>query len=407
MSGGRSVSGAVATIYVPTALFATAVGALSPMIASIASERGASLAVAGLLSGSIVIGEVMADLPVARLVERLGERRVLAIAAAFSFAAAAACLVSPSLIVLAIGLLGLGAGSAAFALARHAYLTVTVPYERRARMMSLLAGTTRMGTVVGPLLAAMVIGSGRSASPVLGLVIAVLGFTTLVLMFGAGRERGGAGRPRMAVRPADGLRSLSSHRRTLATAGLGVGVLGMLRAGRQILLPLWAVASGIDAAYVALVLGVTGAVELLLFGVSGWVMDRHGRMSVIVPCMAALSAVHLVLAFAPLTGESWFLAIAVMMMLANAGAAGVMMTVGADLAPPDRPAPFLSAWRFVSDVCAGATPVVVSVVVALATVPAAAGVLGAIGCAGSVLIVRTLPRALREAPGARERSGRI
>jgi hypothetical protein len=68
------------------------------------------------------------------------------------------------------------------------------------------------------------------------------------------------------------------------------------------------------------------------------------------------------------------------------------MTLGADLAPKERPAPFLGAWRFSGDAGSAAAPLVVSLLTAVVSIAFASGVLGFIGLAGSVMLARYIPR---------------
>ncbi len=78
--------------------------------------------------------------------------------------------------------------------------------------------------------------------------------------------------------------------------------------------------------------------------------------------------------------------------LANGVGSGILMTLGADLAPKDRPAPFLGAWRFSGDAGSAVSPLVVSLLTAVVSIAFASAALGVVGLAGSVLLVRYIPR---------------
>ena len=70
------------------------------------------------------------------------------------------------------------------------------------------------------------------------------------------------------------------------------------------------------------------------------------------------------------------------------------MTLGADLAPRDHPAPFLGAWRFTGDFGQAVAPLVISGVTAVASIAVASGVMGVLGLVGAGVLLRYVPRYL-------------
>ena len=80
--------------------------------------------------------------------------------------------------------------------------------------------------------------------------------------------------------------------------------------------------------------------------------------------------------------------------VANGVGSGILMTLGADLAPKDQPAPFLGAWRFSGDAGSAIAPLVVSLLTAVVSIAFASGVLGFVGLAGAVA-ARALHPSLR------------
>ena len=169
-----------------------------------------------------------------------------------------------------------------------------------------------------------------------------------------------------------------------------------MRAGRQVILPLWAVSVGLDDSTAALVIGIAGAVDFALFYTSGQIMDRWGRLASALPCMLGLSISYFLLAWSGHLDArvGWFVGIAMGMSLANGVGSGILMTLGADLAPRDDPAPFLGAWRFTGDFGSAAAPLVISGVTAVATIAVASGVMGVLGLIGAGVLLRYVPRYL-------------
>jgi MFS family permease len=60
--------------YGPTALASVGYGAVIPLVALSAIDRGASPGIAALITGLLGIGQLLADLPAGWVAERLGEK---------------------------------------------------------------------------------------------------------------------------------------------------------------------------------------------------------------------------------------------------------------------------------------------------------------------------------------------
>ncbi|MBD8660100.1 MFS transporter [Frigoribacterium sp. CFBP 8754] len=405
--------------FLPAALFAIGEGAIIPIIPVVASDLGASLPFAAFVAALILVGELIGDVPSGWLVSRIGERTAMISAALVSTVGLLTCVAAPNEWVLALGVLLIGLSTAVFALARHAFMTSFVPVEIRARALSSLGGVFRFGFFVGPFLAAGVIhltGSTQSAFWIhvggcLGAaaVLLVLRDPTAVL----GERRAAAAAAGSPVDPAAGatagptpgevavekearglFATLARHRGVLLRLGSGAALIGAMRAGRQVILPLWAVSIGVDAPQTALVIGIAGAVDFALFYTSGQIMDRWGRLWSAVPSMVGLSVSYLALS---LTHDldarvGWFIAVAMFMSLANGIGSGILMTLGADLADRADPAPFLGAWRFTGDAGSAAAPLLISGLTALVSISVASGVMGLLGLAGAAILLRYVPR---------------
>jgi MFS family permease len=173
-------------------------------------------------------------------------------------------------------------------------------------------------------------------------------------------------------------------------------LLAAVRAARQVVLPLWGVAIGMDASAIALVVGVSGALDFALFYASGQVMDRYGRLWAALPSMLLMSAGFIALSLTrdAAHAPAWFAALAGLLGLANGLSSGILMTVGADLAPAGSTASFLGAWRLLTDSGGALAPVMVAVVAAVASLPLASALVGALGLAGAAGLLRWGPRYL-------------
>ncbi|NLT27257.1 MAG: MFS transporter [Microbacteriaceae bacterium] len=380
-------------------------GAIVPVIPAIATGLGADVAFAGFIAGSLLIGQAIGNLPASAVVNRIGERRAMIVAALATIIGALVSVTATTTWQLLVGVLLQGLMTATFALARQAFLSSYVPLKYRARAMSSLGGVFRSGMFVGPFLAAWLIGlTGTPQSNFWAFIVcsALVVVVLLVLPDIERYARPNAPRSTGAPRASESSlrRVMRTRRKELLTLGVGAGTVMMLRSARQVLLPLWGYSIGMDAATVALVVGIGGAIDFALFFTSGWIMDRWGRAASGVPALIGLGIAFGALAFvqgAP-NAEGWFIAVVVWAALSNGIGSGIVMTLGADLADPLRPAPFLGAWRTVVDTSSATVPFVISGLIALAGLPVTAGVFGGIGFVGAFLLARYIPRYVPKPP---------
>jgi len=405
--------------FLPTLLFSIGEGAIIPIIPIAAGNLGATLAMAGFIASMLMLGELAGDIPSGWLVSRIGERTAMIGAAAVAVAGVVVCLLAPNYWVLMVGIFVVGLATAVFALARHAFMTSYVPARFRARALSTLGGVFRAGWFVGPLIASIVIAATGSTQSVfwifivscLGSVIVLLVLPDPEKMFGQAPTSPGhdgapltAGEEEAEERTRGLFATIWSFRGVLVRMGSGISLVAAVRSARTVLMPLWAVSIGLSEANTALIIGIAGAVDFGLFYASGQLMDRFGRMWSVVPSMLGLGIGFLVLSVShDLPGTVvWYVGVSLFLAFANGIGSGIIMTLGADLAPKEKPAAFLGAWRFTGDAGQAAAPLVVSLLTALVSIAFASGVMGVLGLIGAGLLARFIPRYVprRTAPPA-------
>ncbi|RDV46850.1 MFS transporter [Leifsonia sp. ku-ls] len=395
--------------FLPTLLFSIGEGAIIPIIPVAAGNLGASLAMAGFIASMVMLGELAGDIPSGWVVSRVGERTSMIGAAVVAVAGVAVCLLAPNYWVLMAGIFLVGIATAVFALARHAFMTSYVPAQYRARALSTLGGIFRAGWFVGPLIASAVISVTGSTQSVFWIfIVSCLGSVVVLLllpdpekMFGPSAritdergERVTEGEEDAEERTHGLFRTIWSFREVLLRMGAGVSLVAAIRSARTVLMPLWAVSIGLSESNTALIIGIAGAVDFALFYASGQIMDRFGRMWSAIPSMLGLGTGFVVLAFShdlP-SNVAWYIGVSLFLSVANGIGSGIVMTLGADLAPKDHPAPFLGAWRFSADAGQAAAPLFVSLLTALVSISFASGVIGALGLLGAGMLARYIPR---------------
>jgi MFS family permease len=376
------------SIFLPALVYEIGNGAIAPVIALTALERGASTGTAGYTLALLGVGQLLGDLPSSSLATRLGDRRAMVLAAVIAASALVSCRFTSNLLVLGLCLLIIGMCNATFYLARQAYLTEIAPIALRARALSTLGGSHRIGLFIGPFVGAAAISLAGMQTAFL-VAAGAAGVAALLLCVIPDVPRAAAGTS-AAIGPQSSRSTFVSHRRLYATLGLAVLAVGSVRAARQTVLPLWAHHIGLSPEANSLIFGFAGAVEMVLFYPSGKVMDRSGRLAIALPSMLLLSGAMVLI---PATGNKFALTgVAAVMGLGNGIGAGLMMTLGADTAPADNRIKFLSIWRLLSDTGSAAGPLLVAAVATGTTLATGIVSVGSVGLLAAVALARWVPR---------------
>jgi MFS family permease len=396
-------------VYLPTILFALGEGAVIPLIPVIAASMGADVAFAALVASGLVVGQLCGNLPAGWAVGRIGERYTMVIAGVVAILAATGMVLAPSLGVLAASVFLLGMCAAAFGLARHAFMTTRVPVAFRARSLSLLGGSFRLGIFIGPFVAAGLLQLFDTEAAAIWFLLGCLAAMVALVLFGPDPERtmpaitpvryaedsGEAVSGSIPTIERAGIfRTMWQQRGVLGRLGLAAASLSAVRSARQVVLPLWGLSLGLDASTIALVVGVSGAIDFALFYASGQVMDRFGRLWAAMPAMVLMGAGFLAMSFTHDLDAAviWFVIFAGVLGLGNGLSSGILLTLGADVSPKRQPAAFLGSWRTLTDAGGAVAPLLVAAITAVAALPFAAAAMGAISLLGAAGFLRWIPR---------------
>jgi MFS family permease len=372
-------------VFLPSFLFAVGEASLIPVIPASAEAFGADLATAGFIAGLGMIGTLFADIPAARVVNYFGERKAMIYAAAVAAAGILFAVFATNMLMLSIGILITGACHAIFGLARHGYIAEVVPVEKRGRALAILGGAFRGGGFVGPLLGAVVI-SFFDVSAVFWLPVIfslLAGFVLLTTKPGA-----------MADTPPNQGHSLffiaKREGYKLRTLGLAATTLTIARTARTIGLPLWALYINLPVETAALYIGIAGALDFALFYTSGQVVDRFGRLWAAVPTLAGMAISLFALTLAQ--DATGFLIAALALSLSNALGSGLVMVIGADLAPKDARNEFLAFYRLMVDGGIAMTAPAISIMTLLFGLPVALAGISVITLGGAIGMWKYIPK---------------
>ncbi len=119
------------------------------------------------------------------------------------------------------------------------------------------------------------------------------------------------------------------------------------RAGRMLLLPLIGLELNLSPPRIGLLIGLTSAADLLISPISGPIMDSRGRLGTIIPSFALTAVGFIILGLA---SGGWLLGVAAVVLgLGNGFSAGLLLTLGTDLAPAGNEGAFLGRFGAMHD----------------------------------------------------------
>ena len=373
----------------PSLLFGIGEGAILPIVPLVVRNLGASVSMAAFVVTLISLGSLLNNIPASVITMRSGERGAIVVAGIWSALGMALCLLTHSLAPFGAGCFMVGMSQAVYNLARQSYLTDAVPVMYRARAMSTLGGSMRIGMFIGPFLSAAAVHLyGISAAFVVGIVgvlcAAAVGARLPDL------ENAAPSSHHPAPAPVTLRSTLANHRRVFATVGVGVLFVSAVRASRQAVIPLWADHLLLAPAVTSLIYGCAGGIEMLIFYPAGKVMDKKGRRWVAVPSMLIIGAAMLSMPFAG--GAITLLLAATAIGFGNGIGSGLVMTLGADHAPRHGRAYFLGAWRFLSDIGSSGGPALLSLLVVSLSLSGGIAATGVMALLAAAMLGRWVPK---------------
>ncbi|MDE0089704.1 MAG: MFS transporter [Candidatus Poribacteria bacterium] len=353
-SSNFSRASLILPIYLPALLLSTGVGIISPTL----SIYIKSFELSYTLTTFVIAVGVVGNIPAGVLVERIGRKPAMLLGLLMiGFSAIGMGTARNIWHLFGAQLVG-GIGNALWMLSRHAYMADVIPLAKRGSSIALFGGVNRMGTFAGKF-GVIFLGANLRLPFFVYTAFAVL--TLIICLFSIpGTKQESKTQPQQAQQPylTQLLHVSKQHFELLATAGIGQVCVQTLRRGCHIIIPLYAkFVVGLDTRGVRSVEMISSAVDMSMFPVAGFMMDRFGRRYATVPgiCIFATG-----MALMPFTDTfTWLLLSAIVMRFGNGIASGTMMTLGADLAPKEGTGEFLGLWRITGDFGGAAGPVVV------------------------------------------------
>lgn len=389
-------------LYLPAFIFSFSQYLLVPILPLYVKNFGISYGLVGVVLAGEGLGTLLGDVPAGVLLRRLGKKWAMLLGVGIAALTTGALFRAHSIPEALTYRLLSGFGMALFNIARHTYLADMIRVTSRGRAIALYGGIARVGRFIGPAAGGFIAGAYGLRAPF--LVFGGVGLLVLTLMALFVRRTKSAAPGMVSPPPVHKgqlLGTLKAHRRVLTTAGAGQLFAQMIRAGRTVIIPLYAAdIIGLDVQAIGLIISIAAALEMTLFYPAGLLMDHRGRKFAIVPCFATQA---IGMALIPLSGSfAGLLAVALLIAFGNGLGSGTMMTLGADLAPPKSRGEFLGVWRLIGDSGFTGAPLVVGAVADLVVLPAAALAMSGAGFTAVMIFALLVPETLRKkAAGSR------
>lgn len=386
----------VLAFYLPAMMITLGSGLLVPILPLYASSFEISYGLIGLILAGEGLGTLIADVPTGMLQRRFGNKQVMMMGMGFTTVSVALLFVTQSIWLVFLLRLTAGFGRAMYTVSAHVYVTNNIEIGQRGKAISMYGGTHRLGGFVGPAI-------GGIVASLIGLrfgflccgLFSVIGLLCVAVFT---RNRKGL-EPRSAgnqEQPLHVVSVLQSNYRILASAGTAHVFAQMIRAGRTVVIPIFAAdILGLGVEQIGLIVSISVAVDFSLFLVAGWLMDHFGRKFAIVPCFA-IQAVGM--ALIPLTASfGGLLFAAIVIGFGNGLGAGSMMTLGSDLSPIESRGEFLGVWRLIGDFGHTGAPLVVGAVADILVLSSAVWVIALSGVAAASIFMLFVPETLKRA----------
>lgn len=286
------------TVLVTVAFFvAVGFGIVAPALPVFARQFGVGNAAAGAVISAFAVARLVSALGAGRLVDRIGERIVLAVGiavVAVSSMLAGLAQTYPQLVLLrGVG----GVGSAMFSVSATSLLLRVVGTAQRGRAVGMWQGGFLVGTICGPALGGAVIGvSIRAPFFLYAGTLAVAGVVAVVaLRRTALRDRVGAG---SAGRT--GLGAAFRHPSYRAAMATNLARAWSVLAVRSAIVPLFVTeALGLDPVWIGVGFVIVAALSAVLLLPAGNFADTRGRRPLLVCGLALCAAALVLLALSP------------------------------------------------------------------------------------------------------------
>ncbi|MEE8398070.1 MAG: MFS transporter [Desulfobacterales bacterium] len=383
-------------VYLPSIIFAFSQSMLIPVMPLYVLSFDISYSIVGIVLACTGLGMLLSDVPAGMLIRRLGMKWTMVLGIVTVIFSTMALFWAHTIPEVIVYRLLTGFGMALYSVSRHTYMAENIILEGRGRAIALFGGINRIGRFAGPAVGGIIATAYGLRVPLLWVgFIEIVALMAVIFFVRTDKDTRPVGLPEASSGSSIFFTTLKAHYRVFATAGSGQLFAQMIRAGRGVIIPLYAAGIiGLDVQEIGLIISIAAAIDMLLFYPTGIIMDRYGRKFAIVPSFF-LQAVGMCLV--PFTESFTGLMAATMLIgFGNGLGSGVMMTLGADLAPEDSRGEFLGMWRLIGDSGFTGAPLLVGGIADLIGLSMSAWALSGAGMIAVFIFLFWVPETLKK-----------
>ena len=384
-----SIKQLILPLYLPTFILAISQSSMMPILPIFANSFDAGYSWVGLVLAGQGIGTLIGDVPAGMALRKLGVRTTMHIGVfIWGISALGLVWVHHIIYVLLLQVLG-GIGFAFFGIARMLFISDKLPLKIRGQAVSLVGGVFRVGKIIGPAAAGwLAVRFDIRAGFVFFFVVTMLGLLSVFLFmpqFYPSEKSHGRGSIGSVMK---------DNAKVYMTGGTGQFVLALLRTGPRVIIPLYgANVLGLGVDSIGNILSLSAVLDVILFLPAGWIMDNMGRKFSAVPSIALLGLSLFLIPFTK--GYNGLLIMALIGGFGNGISSGIIMTLGADFAPPVMRGEFLGIWRFIGDAGNTSSSLIIGALADLLTLQQTIVALSSFGILGVVLFAFGMPEPLQ------------
>lgn len=327
-------------------------GAMIPSLALYAQSFGVAASAIGLAVAAYGLARFATAIPAGQLSDRLGRRPTLAIGGLVSAFGNLWCAWASAYPEFIVARFVAGAGAGLILTTGQVVLADISPPEQRGRMIAIYQGTFLFAVGIGPFPGGLLAEHYGLAAPFVAYGLASA-LATVVAWFAVSETRELSRGPRRAgdvARPPFG----EQLRTLLGKVGfLLVSLISLMNAvvrtgGLFVIVPMLATALlGLSTGAIGFALMLGSVCGLVAAYPAGWVADRFGRKTVIVPATVMTGVSMLLFCIAPT--YAWFVAACIGWSVASSVGGSAPAAYAADSAPPGMNAAAMSTFRMMGD----------------------------------------------------------